>query len=154
MNAVADNLGAARLVELLRQQNELYRRLRLLAERQRTLVIQDDARPLLELLAERQRLVDGLILLNEELAPFRKNWTERYQRLDEPTRRQVAAMLEEANAALGAVLQSDQRDSATLSAKREDLAGRLAAADTGSRASAAYAAVGAGAPSSITDAQA
>jgi hypothetical protein len=154
MNEAADNLSEARLVELLERQNELYRRLRGLAERQKALVAQDDARPLLELLAERQKVVDGLIALNGALAAYRRNWTERYHRLEEPTRRQVAALLEEANASLGAVLQSDQRDSATLSAKREDLAGRLAVADTGSRASAAYATAGAGAPGSITDAQA
>ena len=154
MDQAADNLSGARLVELLERQNELYRRLRGLAERQKALVAQDDARPLLELLAERQHVVDGLIALNGALAAYRRNWTERYNRLEEPTRRQVAALLEEANASLGVVLQSDQRDSATLSAKREDLAGRLAVADTGSRASAAYATAGAGAPSSITDAQA
>lgn len=142
------------MVELLKQQNALYRRLRMLAERQRTLVAQDDVQPLLSLLAERQQVVDGLVKANQELAPFRTDWSDRYQRLDEPTRRQVAELLEEANASLGTILQSDQQDSATLSAKRMDVADRLAAAETGSRASAAYSAAGAGQRLNVTDAQA
>ena len=66
----------------------------------------------------------------------------------------VAELLEEANASLGTILQSDQQDSATLSAKRMDVAERLAAAETGSRASAAYSAAGAGQRLNVTDAQA
>ncbi len=53
-------------------------------------------------------------------------------------------MLEEANATLGAVLKSDGRDCGTLSVRREGTAARLARMETQSRASAAYAAGGAG----------
>ena len=154
MDTAQDRQDAARLVELLKRQNALYRRLRKLAERQRALVAQDEVQPLLSLLAERQQVVDGLVNANQELAPFRTDWSERYQRFDEPTRRQVAELLEEANASLGTILQSDQQDSATLSAKRMDVAERLAAAETGSRASAAYSAAGAGQRLNVTDAQA
>ena len=110
--------------------------------------------PLLALLAERQQVVDGLVDANQELTPFRTDWSDRYHRMDEPTRGQVAALLEEANSALGTILRSDLQDSATLSAKRMDVADRLATAETGSRASAAYSAAGTGRRMSVTDAQA
>ncbi|MFQ5501913.1 MAG: hypothetical protein ACE5EQ_06380, partial [Phycisphaerae bacterium] len=69
-------LNGDRLVSLLQHQQTLYRQLRLLADRQKALVVRDDTESLLTLLAERQRLVDGLVGLNAQLAPFRENWTE------------------------------------------------------------------------------
>ena len=154
MTAEEDRLEAARLLDLLKKQNGLYRRLRMLTDRQRALVAEDDVQPLLSLLAERQQVVDGLVGVNQQLAPFRANWSGRYDRFDEGTRRRVAEFLEEANASLGLILQSDQQDSATLSAKRMDVAERLAGAETGSRASAAYSAARAYTRTSLTDAQA
>jgi chorismate-pyruvate lyase len=152
MDETRQHHDASRLVSLLKHQRTLYRRLRLLADRQNALVAQSDAQPLLELLADRQRLVDGLVGLSEKMAPYRRNWTSTYAMLDEPTRKVVAGLLEEANSALGSVLQSDNRDTATLAAKRQDFADRLTTAETGSRASAAYASAGAGASRPVTDA--
>jgi hypothetical protein len=154
MSAEQDRQDAARLLELLKLQNGLYQRLRTLADRQRVLITEEDVQPLLSLLAERQQVVDGLVDVNQQLAPFRADWTGRYQRLDETTRREVAGLLEEANSSLGTILQSDQQDSATLSAKRMDIGSRLTTAEVGSRASAAYATRMAPARMSITDAQA
>jgi hypothetical protein len=138
MSADHQEFSGERLVELLGRQQGLYRQLRLLADRQRSLVTQDDPEPLLALLADRQRLVDGLVDLNMQLAPFRENWSDVYGRLDEPTRKQVAVLLEEVNTSLGAILNSDRRDTATLTAKRESVSNRMADVNAGSRASAAY----------------
>ncbi len=131
-------LSGDRLVELLGRQQGLYRQLRLLADRQRSLVTQDDPEPLLALLADRQRLVDRLVDLNTQLAPFRENWSDVYGRLNEPARKQVAILLEEVNTSLGAILKSDRTDTATLTAKRESMSNRMADVNAGSRASAAY----------------
>jgi len=141
------------LLALLRRQNDVYRRLRVLADRQKALVAEDDVQPLLALLAERQKLVDSLVELNRQLAPYRADWTARYSRLDAATRKEVAALLEEANAALGAVLLGDQRDSAALEARKRDLGGRLSTTDAASRASHAYAVAGGAGRPSLTDAQ-
>jgi hypothetical protein len=151
-NAATDG---ARLMELLERQRLLYRRLRILTERQRTLVIQDDPQALLTLLADRQKLVDELLAVNAALAAYRQDWTNVYANLDEPSRRRVAEMLEEANTSLGAILQSDNRDSATLSARKQEIVDRMTAVDSGSRVGAAYAAAGASAPvAGFTDAEA
>lgn len=142
------------LIGLLEEQRGLYGRLRLLAERQRGLVVQDDPQPLLALLTERQRLVDGLVGLNGRLAPYRSEWTTVYGGLDEPKRRQVAELLEEANAALGSILQSDSHDTAALTARRQGMVQQLATVDAGARAGAAYATAGATARSRLADAEA
>jgi hypothetical protein len=142
------------LIGLLEEQRGLYGRLRLLADRQRTLIVQDDSRPLLALLAERQRLVDGLVSLNERLAPYRSEWTAVYGGLEETVRRRVAELLEEANAALGSILQSDSRDTAALTARRQGMVQQLATVDAGTRASAAYASAGTAMRSQLADAEA
>ncbi len=144
---------ASQLVELLERQRTLYRQLRGLAERQKSLVVSQDVQPLLALLADRQRLVDELMVLNEQMSVYRRNWSSIYSNLDEASRKHVASLLEEANTALGLILQSDSRDTATLSAKRQDVTTRLSSIDSGSRASAAYAAAGAGVRAAVTDAK-
>jgi len=154
MSETREHLDGTRLVSLLRHQTTLYRRLRLLADRQKALVVQNDAQPLLSLLAERQKLVDGIVGLTKKLAPYRKSWTEFYAQLDDATREEAAGLLEEVNTALASIGQSDQRDTATLAAKRQDMADRLAVVDTASRASVAYSSAGATVREVVTDATA
>ncbi len=144
----------SRLLEVLERQRGLYRRLRVLTERQQGLVTQDDPQPLLALLADRQKLVDELVTVNKELTAYREEWTEIYGVLDDCSRRRVTEMLEEANATLGTILHRDSRDSAMLSARRQDLAERISAVDAASRAGAAYASAGRSGSSGLTDARA
>lgn len=154
MEGTETTLSGERLVELLEQQQALYRQLRILSDRQKVLVVQEDAEPLLTLLAERQRMVDGLVALNGRLAPFRKRWTEFYSGLDETCRKRAAELLEEVNGSLNAILQSDRKDTATLGARRQNVAQEMASLDAGSRAGAAYADAGRRTPSNLTDAKA
>lgn len=132
--------SAAELVMLLEQQRATYRRLRQLAERQRVLVVQDDMQPLLALLGERQGLVDELMRVHGQLKPYRADWPATMQGLDEPTRKRVTEMLEEANEALSGILQRDNRDSATLTTRRQETSERISALGQTTRATAAYAA--------------
>lgn len=126
------------LVSLLEQQRRVYVKLRLLADRQGALVVNEDTQPLLGLLMERQRLVDSLVSLNERLAPYRASWTAIYAGMDELERRHVASLLEESNTALGTIINNDNRDTATLEARRQSMAAQLGHADTAARANAAY----------------
>ncbi len=142
------------LVQLLKEQRVYFSRLRVLADRQKSLVVQDDPQPLLSLLAERQQLVDGLVAVNNRLAPYRSRWTSIYSGLAEPARRHVAELLEESNAALSSILQCDNRDTAMLQAKRQDMVGRLSAFDHGAAATTAYATAGASSRGPLTDEQA
>lgn len=141
------------LMALLDHQRTLYRRLRMLAERQKALVMLDDAQPLLDLLNERQRLVDGLVALGGKIAPYRERWPALYAEMDEPTRRAAAALLEEVNASLSMILQRDRQDTAMLDVRRQDAAWRMASMNNHSRASSAYAAAGAAAAMVATDAR-
>ena len=154
MDEKRESPGANQLVALLGHQRTLYRQLRVLADRQKALVVQDDPEALLALLGERQRLVDGLVGLNARLAPFRARWSQIYNGLDESRRKEVSLLLEEVNSSLGAILQSDRTDTATLTARQQDMAGQLATFNTGSRASAAYSQSNPAAKTHLTDARA
>ena len=154
MTSNGSGADVPRLLEVLERQRMLYRRLRALTERQRGLVAQDDPQPLLALLADRQKLVDELLAVNETLAMYRQEWTEIYGRLDDASRRRVAEMLEGVNTTLGAILHSDSQDSAMLSARRPEVADRMSAGGAAGRAGAAYAFAGGQAPAGITDARA
>jgi hypothetical protein len=144
------SVEVAELIALLESQRQLYVRLRLLADRQRALILNEDTQPLLGLLVERQELVDKLVSLNERLGPYRASWTTIYSCLDEPRRRHVAALLEESNAALGTIITNDNRDTATLRARRQGVANLLGKAETAVRTNAAYGS-NAGVKSSLTD---
>lgn len=130
----------AELKLLLGHQRTLYRRLSLLATRQRSLIVQDDARRLMELLSERQTLVDGLIGLSRRLAPYRENWTSLFASMDDEGRREVSGLLEEANTALGTILRDDGRDCDALAAKRDEISQRLSQHVSVGAAGGAYAA--------------
>ena len=135
-------LTHAELKMLLGHQRTLFRRLSTLATRQRSLIVQDDARRLMELLAERQTLVDGLTGLSRRLAPYRENWTAMFASMDEGERREVSGLLEEANTALGTILRDDGRDCEALAAKRDEISQRLSERISVGAASGAYAASG------------
>ncbi|HUN81429.1 MAG TPA: hypothetical protein VMV81_07965 [Phycisphaerae bacterium] len=140
MNTPADSaMNVAALVQLLEHQRVLYRRLRLLADRQRALVMAEDSAALILLLSERQTLVDGLVHLTSQMAPYRSRWTQLFQGMDDSARMQVTALLEEVNGSLSAILASDSRDTTTLKARRDSAAQQLSSIGEGSRASAAYA---------------
>lgn len=151
MGPAVQDIELKELVQLLEHQRVLFARLRGLADRQKALVIQDDPQPLLNLLSERQRLVDGLVGLNARLGPYRSRWTTIYSGLDESRRRHVAELLEESNSALSIILQSDNHDTATLQARRHDMVNRLDALDNHSRAATAYTTVGRQTSRSLTD---
>lgn len=139
MNTVAcSDFDVAALVQLLEHQRVLYRRLRLLADRQRALVLAEDSNSLIELLSERQQLVDGLVHLTSKMAPFRSRWTQLFQQMDDTARRQVTTLLEEVNGSLSAILTCDSNDTATLKARRDSAAQQLSTMGENARAGAAY----------------
>jgi hypothetical protein len=131
-------LEPARLIHLLEQQHELYRKLRELSEKQRGLISGDRPERLLSILRERQDLVAGLARLNEQLGPFRRNWDTLYGMLPEPDRARASGLLQEINALLRVILRTDQEDGALLSVRKQAVAAEIANLSGGRTANAAY----------------
>lgn len=139
-------LDPQQLLSLLGQQRDLYVKLRALSDRQRTMISSDRPELLLAILRERQDLVAALARLNDELAPFRRNWDGLYAALPDPVRDKASNLLQEINGLLRVILRTDQEDGAMLSARKQALAADMAGVNDGQTANAAYAR-NAGAPS-------
>lgn len=127
------------LIALLTRQRDLYRSLRELSEKQRSLIAGDRPELLLSILRDRQNLVTSLARLNEEMGPLRRNWDTVYAALPEERRGEASSLLQEINGLLRVILRTDQEDSALLSARKQAVAGSLAGVAGGQAANAAYA---------------
>ncbi len=130
--------GTGTLLGLLDRQVDVYRRLESLAQRQRTLVVEADPRPLLELLADRQRLTDELTGLSDRLEPFRARWAAVRQALSRDERQNVDRLVAEAGERLGRIMLADQADAKLLAARKSRAASSVACLHSGQRALVAY----------------
>lgn len=128
-----------RLIALLREQRDLYLRLRDLSERQRNLISGDRPEMLLDILRDRQTLVMALARVNEQLSPYRCEWDKTYADLAPATRREASGLLDEINGTLRAILQSDQEDGELLAARKQALGHSLGDLRGARAAGAAYA---------------
>ena len=126
------------LIKLLKEQRDLYQRLRDLSERQRTLISGDRPELLLNILRDRQMLVSALAKINEQLSPYRRDWQRICETLPPAVRRTAARLLDEINGMLQVILKADQEDQALLSARRQAVARSLNDVSGGRVANAAY----------------
>jgi len=127
------------LLKLLRRQRDLYRKLQDLSERQRNLIAGDRPELLLNILRDRQTLVTGLAKVNEELAPYRRDWQKVHESLPDGVRETASRLLDEINGMLQFILKTDQEDQALLSARKQAVARSLNDLSGGRTANAAYA---------------
>jgi hypothetical protein len=130
---------SGRLVELLEEQRECYRLVKHLAERQRRLITDQDPEALLDVLGERQRLVDRLRELNKALQPFRQEWANTYTQMRSDRRQHVQEVLDDINTLLGSIMVTDAEDSRLLAASREGIRGQIKSTVSGRVANSAYA---------------
>lgn len=140
------------LLGLLRRQQEAYRALRDLAERQRALVTQDDPQSLLKILADRRRLVDDLSRLAAEMAPYRRNWTGVLSVMSQAERDTIREMVESSGSLLAGILESDRADVLTLTERQRAVRTLLERNSCGATAHRAYAASAPAGRPTVTDA--
>ena len=139
MESTTSQVASDGLIALLREQRDLYLKLKELSERQRAMISGDRPEQLLNILRDRQNLVSALAKVNEKLSPFRRNWQEIYEKLPEASRDTAQALLDEINGMLQIILRTDQEDQALLSARKQAVARSLSNVSDGRTANAAYA---------------
>jgi len=130
--------GGPEVVELLRSQLTFYEKLKELAERQRLLISRGQSEALLEILAERQKLVNGLSDINRHMAGVRRDWDEIKAQMTEPQRSEAESLVTQVGQALQHILASDEADSQTLSNRRDQVGQSLTALRTKGVAATAY----------------
>jgi predicted component of type VI protein secretion system len=139
MEQSTEQLAPEGLITLLREQRDLYQRLQELSERQRRLISGDRPELLLNILRDRQTLVESLARINKQLSPYRRNWREIYDTLPEHVRDTASGLLEEINGMLQTILKADKEDQALLSARKQAVARSVSDVSGGQIANAAYA---------------
>lgn len=127
-----------RLKRLLVQQRDYYERLRELSRQQRALISSDRPELLLGILSERQTLVSALARLNQDLAPYRRNWDAHYAALAPAEKSEVSELLQQINTLLRGILATDQQDSALLAARKHGTAQELDRLSGAKAATSAY----------------
>lgn len=140
MTAVAIDLDLdlPRLVELLTRQRDLYRHLHQLSASQSPLVDAGSAEQLLDVLAQRQRLIDELAAVNEELGPYRQNWARVWPRVPDEERGGLSELLKDVDTLLQNILKQDERDRMKLQQSRDRVGAELSKVKHTSAAVRAY----------------
>lgn len=128
------------LISLLRRQVAIYARLEQLSARQRDLITTEDQQQLLSLLAERQKLVDELSVLNQRLTPLREYWRNHRETVAPALRGEADQLVNQAADILRRVLGADEQDARMLSARKAQTAKQVSALAHGRQAFDAYAA--------------
>lgn len=128
-----------RLIKLLSRQRVLYQKLKELSERQRGMISGDRADLLLGILQERQGHVNELVLLNQQLSPFRRDWDQTLASLADDARERVSKLLAVINTLLSGILATDKEDGALLSARKQMVASELSGLSGGRIANQCYA---------------
>ena len=136
--AQAKDFGS-RLIQLLTQQQLLYRQLQQLAQKQRSLVDGSDPEVLLKVLAGRQRLIDRLTEVDCELQPLRADWRRMAKTLPAEQRGEAQKLVEGVKEILADILTRDEEDTEALAGRRNEVAGQIATATQGKRMNRAYA---------------
>ena len=132
------DVWAPRLTRVLDRQIDLYTRLRELAERQSDLVRGDQPDALLELLAQRQVIVQQVTDLNQQLEPFTRQWSRLVDRLSLDHRRSIGERTGRLDSLIGAIAERDEGDRRTLESRRSSVAAEIHALSTKRAAVAAY----------------
>jgi len=135
---------ASELIELLEQQRIIYEQLGRLSEKQADLVQQGDAESLLAVLSQRQSHIDRLLGINQKLEPIRRRWPELWADLDDYTRNDIRALMDEVQRMLDVIIEQDEADRQSLAEQRKGVADGLSRISSGAAVNRAYGNVGAG----------
>ena len=127
------------LVELLTQQQVLYKAILKLSDQQTELVSAADAEALLNHLTQRQHLVDRLGQINQQIDPYRQNWRSVYDALPPSVQTTVSALVQQAEDSLAAIIAKDESDRKTLEQSKAAMGGQLTQVNKAGLAAAAYA---------------
>jgi hypothetical protein len=126
------------LERLLETQQELFTKLESMSQRQSTLIESQETDQLLEVLAERQCVIDRIAENSAALEPFRASWNAVLGGLDEIGKVRVRRRLDMLSALAERIAQRDEADRRLLEERRDAVAGELMQVNRGRGAMAAY----------------
>ncbi len=126
------------VLDLLREQAALYKRLDVLAGKQREMVAQDDAGPLAAVLAARQEVIEALFRQGEVLDSVGRVWADFCTGLSSDERRDAEELRQQVSRRLSRINQRDKEDARLLAARKQIVADMLRSTHVTKRALSAY----------------
>jgi len=126
------------MLDLLKCQHQYFLELQKLSEEQRALIKAQQSEELLRLLAKRQMIVNAIGQLHQQSAPYRQKWESVKDKLPEPIKQQISAMLGQVQQMLNRIIEQDQQDCQELSASKQQVATELNQTNRAQAANAYY----------------
>jgi hypothetical protein len=130
--------GLAQLEGLLRRQHELFAALDALSSQQASLIEEQRTDRLLEVLAERQVIIDSISRLNADIDPWRAQWSDFLNRLPEADRQRIRQLVDGVAILAEGIAARDDRDRSLMEMRKGALAAELGHISRGRGAIAAY----------------
>jgi hypothetical protein len=128
------------IITALQQQLSCYRRLARLAELQHEHVQQQRVEELIEVLSQRQTVLDHAMELEKVIAPARRQWAVYVERLNEPARHEAESLFSESRELLERITAADQADAMVLQQRKLNIGRELGAAAAAKHVNRSYAA--------------
>lgn len=116
---------APRLSRIIVRQRDLYKQLDHLSLQQGECIAQDRTQDLLGILGHRQRIIEELGRLNEEMVPFVAQWNELSGSLPEQDRTLLRESFDEVSRLVMAIGQRDEADRRALESRKAQLGSEI-----------------------------
>ena len=138
-------------ISALRQQVDCYRRLAKLADLQHVHVQQGRTEQLLEVLGQRQEVLDALAALERVVAPAKKQWAQYVASLPAGARAEAEDLLAETRRLLEAITAADCNDVLVLQQRKLDVGRQISQAASARQVNRNYAAAAYGKRAPVMD---
>ncbi len=148
-----DALRARRMAMLVRDQRALCLELGSLSQTQSVMVEGGDSDGVLEVLGQRQQVIDRMSRLNEELAPLRDQRETLLTHLAQSEREAIRAAIHEIGELVESVRHRDEQDREVMVRRRAGIAGEISGVSRARGAVAAYSGTRAPVPAKFQDRQ-
>lgn len=135
-------LNVPALASLLRQQLALYQQLAELSRQQAQLLDQGAVDGVLAVLGQRQKLIEALTGLGQQIDPFRDRLPALWPTLAPAHRDELSSLLDQIQGLVKGILDQDGRDRNILASARDKVGGELRQTSSAGRAVSAYAMTG------------
>jgi hypothetical protein len=152
LEAPADSWSVT-FMDLLRRQQALVQRLAELARAQTTLIAERHTDQLLELLAQRQSIIDDFTASQRELAAMTSGLEAHLAEIASSDRQEISHLIRAIGDCLAEIMQRDQEDQASLSVGRDSVRAQIHALGATRAAHNAYAGGPAASGSRFSDQQ-
>lgn len=136
--SLTTNLGTERLAELIDQKHRCLAQLRDIGSRQLETARKGEMELLMQLLATKQRLIDQMLRIEQQLKPFRDQDPERRVWATPQDRQRCATVSTECESLLATIVQQEKQSEQELVRRRDDAQVRLQGAHVASRVHNAY----------------